>query len=148
MRNRTIVTGSAAAVVIAVALGSLSLSAQSQGVKPAAPASSAPAAQEFTLLKGVKAVPMASSELAVVKGLHVHFFTPSKNIVDTPFGPVQGIHLAGDVKTENNWSSAWGGSDGVPVAPSYKGLCVATGLSGPGGGIVSIPQGYQQCPQP
>lgn len=143
MCNRRMAAALAVAILMAIGLGSMSLSAQSPGDKPSAPAN-----QDFALLKGVKAVPMAPVELKAVKGLHVHFFTPSQNITDTPFGPVQGIHLAGDVKTMNNWSSAWGGSDGVPVAPSYKGLCVATGLSGPGGGIVSIPQGYQQCPTP
>jgi hypothetical protein len=65
---------------------------------------------------------MSSRELDAVKGLHVHFFTDSKNVVDTPFGPVEGIHLAGDVKTENNWSDLFGQGD---VAPSYRGLCKA-----------------------
>ncbi len=147
MRRHAIVSGSVVAAIMAVVLGPMSLAAQSQGVKPSTPVTVS-AGQEFALLKGVKALPMASSELEAVKGLHVHFFTPSKNIADTPFGPTQGIHFAGDVKTQNNWSNAWGGSDGVAVAPSYKGLCVATGLSGPGGGIVSIPQGHQQCPLP
>jgi hypothetical protein len=117
--------------------------AQSGDEKPA-PA----AVTQFKALRNVHVVPMASVEMEAVKGLHVHFFTPSKNVVETPFGPMEGIHLAGDVKTENNWSSDWGGSDGVAVAPSYKGLCTATGLSGPGTGIVSMPQGYQQCPLP
>lgn len=146
MRSRTLVTGSVVALAMAVALGS-SVSAQSDGVKVSSPTPS-PAVQDFAVLERVQAAPMTSSELDAVKGLHVHFFTPSKNVVDTPFGPLEGIHLAGDIKTENNWSNEWGGSDGVAVAPSYKGLCVATGLSGPGGGIVSIPQGYLECPMP
>jgi hypothetical protein len=77
---------------------------------------SAPASRLATL-KGVKAVPMSSRELDTVKGLHVHFITVSNGKV----------HLAGDIKTENNWSNEWGGSDGHAVAPSYHGLCVAHG---------------------
>ena len=68
-------------------------------------------------LKAVKAAPMSSSELGTVKGLHVHFITVSNGK----------LHLAGDVKTENNWSNEWGGSDGHAVAPSYHGLCTAHG---------------------
>lgn len=76
---------------------------------------SAPAT--FAALKGVTAAPMSSTELKAVKGQHVHFITIKNGK----------LHLAGDVKTENNWSNAWGGSDGMPVAPSYHGLCVAHG---------------------
>jgi hypothetical protein len=89
------------------------------------------------------AVPMAASELEAVKGEHVHFVSPSQNTQN--FG-VPGLQLAGDVKTENNWSNEWGGSDGMPVAPSYKGLCVATGLSGTGNSVLFIPGGEMQCP--
>lgn len=97
-------------------------------------AGSVSAAEEFATLKGVDAAPMAASELENVKGMHVHFR-------DAGNGK---IHLAGRLD-EKNWSSEWGGSDGLPVAPSYKGLCVAAGLSGPGNGI-SIPGGQVQCP--
>lgn len=106
-------------------------------------AGSASAADDFATLKGVKAAPMAASELEAVKGQHVHFVTPSKN---TQHFGVEGLQLAGDVKTENNWSNDWGGSDGMPVAPSYHGLCVATGLSGPGNSVIFIPGGAFQCP--
>ena len=97
----------------------------------------APAPTQFAALKGVKAVPMSSSELKAVKGQHVHFITISNGK----------LHLAGDVKTENNWSNAWGGTDGQPVAPSYHGLCVAHG-----NGSIFIPTGppgtpvTRQCP--
>lgn len=79
-------------------------------------ADTAPAPQLATL-KDITAVPMSSNELKAVKGLHVHFVTISNGK----------LHLAGDVKTENNWSNEWGGTDGVAVAPSYKGLCKAHG---------------------
>ena len=90
---------------------------------------SAPA--KFTALKGIKAAPMSSTELEAVKGLHVHFVTISNGK----------LHLAGDVKTENNWSNEWGGTDGQPVAPSYKGLCVAHG-----NGSIFIPTGPPGTP--
>lgn len=86
---------------------------------------------QFAALKGVKAAPMAPSELKAVKGLHVHFVTISNGK----------LHLAGDVKTENNWSNAWGGTDGQPVAPSYHGLCVAHG-----NGSIFIPTGPPGTP--
>ena len=119
---------SAALTVVALAAAPVLVSASDKAV----PAKDGKAVQkttvekasstQFATLKGVKAVPMAAKELDAVKGLHVHFFTPSKNVVDTPFGPVEGIHLAGDVKTENNWSNLYGQGD---VANSYHGLCKA-----------------------
>ena len=143
MRTRSTTTRSVVAFAVALACVSPTLQAQSGDEKPA-PAT----VTQFKALRNVHVVPMASAEMEAVKGLHVHFFTPSKNVVDTPFGSIEGIHLAGDVKTRNNWSAEWGGSDGIPVAPSYKGLCMATGLSGPSAGIVSIPEGYAECPLP
>jgi hypothetical protein len=89
------------------------------------------AASSLATLKGVKAVPMSSRELDTVKGLHVHFITVSNGKV----------HLAGDVKTENNWSNEWGGSDGHAVAPSYHGLCTAHG-----NGSIFIPTNFPGTP--
>ena len=86
---------------------------------------------QFAALKGVKAVALSSSELKAVKGQHVHFITINNGK----------LHLAGDVKTENNWSNEWGGSDGNPVAPSYHGLCVAQG-----NGSIFIPTGPPGTP--
>jgi hypothetical protein len=86
---------------------------------------------KFSALKDVKAVPMSSTELKAVKGQHVHFITISNGK----------LHLAGDIKTENNWSNEWGGTDGQPVAPSYKGLCVAHG-----NGSIFIPTGPPGTP--
>jgi hypothetical protein len=98
--------------------------------KKAAPAVSA-ASGQFAALKGINTVPMTSSELTAVKGQHVHFVTISNGK----------LHLAGDIKTENNWSNEWGGSDGKPVAPSYHGLCVAHG-----NGQIFIPTGPPGTP--
>ena len=88
-------------------------------------------ANQLTAVKGIRAVPMSASELKAVKGQHVHFITISNGK----------LHLAGDVKTENNWSNEWGGSDGKPVAPSYHGLCVAHG-----NGQIFIPTGPPGTP--
>ena len=71
------------------------------------------------------------SALLSVDDLHVHFVTISNGK----------LHLAGDVKTENNWSNEWGGTDGHVVAPSYKGLCVAHG-----NGSIFIPTGPPGTP--
>ena len=99
--------------------------------QPVASKDNVASADQFTAMKGVKAAPMSSSELKAVKGQHVHFITISNGK----------LHLAGDVKTENNWSNEWGGSDGKPVAPSYHGLCVAHG-----NGQIFIPTGPPGTP--
>jgi len=112
---------SAALAVVALAAAPVLLSASEK----AAPAKNDKAVQGATLekapsptfaaLKGVKATPMSSRELADVKGQHVHFWNPGAPFPGEP-------HLAGDVKTENNWSNLYGQGD---VAPSYHGLCNA-----------------------
>ena len=87
--------------------------------------------RQFATLKGVKAVPMAAKELKAVKGQHVHFWNPG-----APF-PFEEPHLAGNVKTEKNWSNLYGQGD---VANSYHGLCNAASngssaiFINPGGG--------------
>jgi hypothetical protein len=160
MRIARLASASIAAIGLAVTVGSVSVLGQSgtlDGVKAVQVASvelvspSAPVTLEnvtavttasresvftsaqFATLKGVKALPMTSKELDAVKGLHVHFLDGNG-----------GFHLAGNPEHQNNWENL-GGSDGKPVAPSYHGLCVAAGLSGPGGGI-SIPGGALECP--
>ena len=139
MRLACLATGAALALGMLVSAGSASLLAES----PAAASRTATAvtvvtspASTMSTLKGVKAVPMASGELDAVKGLHVHF-------QDAGGGKT---HLAGDVKTQNNWQNL-GGTDPAPVAPSYHGLCVAAGFSGNGAGAITIvPGGASQCP--
>ena len=108
---------SASVIAVALATAPVLLSASDNAV----PQGNGKAAQsesttQFAALKGVKAAPMASSELKAVKGLHVHFITINNGK----------IHFAGN-PFEHNWSNEWGGTDGVAVAPSYKGLCVAHG---------------------
>lgn len=118
---------SGAVAAVALALVPVVVSASDEGASPRDTVST-PSAQttQFTALKSVKAVPMSSKQLGAVKGQHVHFITLSNGK----------LHLAGDIKTENNWSNAWGGSDGQPVAPSYHGLCKAHG-----NGSIFIPTG-------
>ena len=120
-----LVSGALAAVALAVAPVVVSASDKSGSPGDTSPAPSAQTTQ-FAALNSVKAVPMSSNELKTVKGQHVHFITLSNGK----------LHLAGDVKTENNWSNEWGGSDGQPVAPSYHGLCKAHG-----NGSILIPTG-------
>lgn len=123
---------SASVIAVALATAPVLLSASDNAVPQGnGKAVQSESATQFAALKGVKAAPMASSELKAVKGLHVHFITTSNGK----------LHLAGDVKTENNWSNEWGGTDGVPVAPSYKGLCVAHG-----NGSIFIPTGPPGTP--
>jgi hypothetical protein len=126
MRIARLVVVSLAVVTVATAPTLLSASekASPAGAVAAAPEKAERAAppSRFATLKGIDAVPMSSSELKAVKGQHVHFLDP-KNGFDK-------VHLAGDVKTENNWSNEWGGTDGAPVAPSYNGLCVSHSVGG------------------
>lgn len=123
---------SASVIAVALATAPVLLSASDNAVPQGnGKAVQSESATQFAALKGVKAAPMASSELKAVKGLHVHFITTSNGK----------LHLAGDVKTENNWSNEWGGTDGMPVAPSYKGLCVAHG-----NGSIFIPTGPPGTP--
>ena len=93
------------------------------------------AADTFATLDGVKATPMAASELGTVKGMHVHFVNRNGG------SPQGGPHIAGRLD-EKNWYFN-GSPDGELVAPSYHGLCVAAGT--PSG--IRIPSmGASQCP--
>ena len=138
---RRLASASLAALTLAIAPAVLSASdratePRNQPIAVQETPSTASAGQ-FAALKGVKAVPMAADELKAIKGQHVHFITIKNGKV----------HLAGDIKTENNWSNEWGGTDGALVAPSYHGLCVAHGNgsifipTGPTGSPVTL-----QCP--
>ena len=111
--TRALVALVAVALAIAPALLSADDKAAKEGTKVVRPA---PAA-EFTALNGVKKVQLTPAQMDAIKGQHVHFVTLSN----------EKLHLAGDIKTENNWSNEWGGTDGMPVAPSYHGLCTAHG---------------------
>ena len=139
------------AAAAAISIGSVSISGQgplsdgaTTGANDAASRQTTAAVAKpgaFAALKGIKATPMTATELDAVKGMHVHFIVePSQN---DQYG-LEGLHLAGDVKTENNWQNL-GGTDPAPVAPSYHGLCVAVGTSS----VISIPYNPAvgtQCP--
>ena len=77
---------------------------------------------------------MAAKELDAVKGQHVHFLDAAG-----------GFHLAGNPEKQlDNWLDLGGGE---LVAPSYHGICVAAGFSGPAAGKISIPPpNTNQCP--
>ena len=126
---RIAMLATAGAIAFAFSIGSVSAADQIATPK------------QFSTLNGVKAVPMSSSELKAVKGQHVHFFVNSQN---DQFG-VTGLHLAGDIKTENNWKNL-GGTDPEPVAPSYHGLCVASGTGTSPIFIPFNPAAGTQCP--
>jgi hypothetical protein len=125
MRVRTLPSTSIA-VALAVTIGSVTMFGQSPtpaAVKPVAvveSSKSVPASQPFATLAGVKAVPMASGELAKVKGLHIHFTTPGNNTT-SPFGASpQGWHFVNH--TENNLGN---GQAPAGAGPGYSGLCGA-----------------------
>jgi hypothetical protein len=122
---------SASLTAALLAAAPVMLSASDDAVTSKNSKSAQSARSQFAVLKGIKAAPMSSTELKAVKGLHVHFITISNGK----------LHLAGDIKTENNWSNEWGGSDGHVVAPSYHGLCVAHG-----NGSIFIPTGPPGTP--
>ena len=137
MRTTTRALVALTAVALAIAPALLSASDRDSTPKDTPKVvRTAPAAGQFTALNGVKKVLLTPREMDAIKGQHVHFVTVSN----------EKLHLAGDIKTENNWSNEWGGTDGVAVAPSYHGLCKAHG-----NGSIFIPTRgaiTTECPGP
>ena len=136
MRFTTLVSASVVAIALAATMNTVSAADKSKtdNVKavPTASRTQPAATNQFSTLKGVKAAPMSSRELVAVKGRHVHFLDGNG-----------GFHLAGNPEKQmNNWQNL-GGSDGLPVAPSYHGLCVAQGV---GTGGISSPGAGVECP--
>lgn len=87
---------------------------------------------EFETLKNLKPVEMTAEELGEVKGMHIHFLDANG-----------GFHIAGNPGNKGIGTGNWylnGSPDGLPVHPSYHGLCVA--------GPIAIPTGPNpsQCP--
>ena len=73
---------SGAVAAIALAIVPVVVSASDKGTSPRETVSTpSPQTTQFTALKSVKAVPMSSSELKEVKGLHFHFLTPAGKIL-------------------------------------------------------------------
>ena len=111
-------------VVIALALtvGSVATYGQSpapDGVQTTALKATPPSGTLATL-NGIKAVPMAARELDAVKGLHIHFTTPSQNAGHPQVAPDTGWHFVNH--TENNL----GNGQAKPTSgPGYSGLCGA-----------------------
>ena len=138
---RIVTSGLAAFVAAALVAAPVLLSASDESVPskdrkvaPSATIEKAPFTQ-FATLKNVKATPMSSSELAVIKGAHVHFIEPGNGFSK--------FHEAGNPENQGIGVGNWydnGSADGGLVSPSYHGLCVA--------GPISIPTfgGPSQCP--
>ena len=117
---RIAMLASAGAIVLAFTIGSVS------------------AADQFTTLKGVKAIPMSPGELSAVKGMDHHFTVtnPGTNGLPVEHETVQHQEEIGPGTKGKNFVNITF-SDGVTrlVAPSYKGLMKACGngtIDGPG----------------
>ena len=95
--------------------------------------------QGFAALKGVKAVPMAVSELKEVKGMHVHMLDANGgfHLTSSLMALIKAGVVTPNTFTEHNWYLN-GSPDGEPVHPSYHGLCVAD--------PILIPAVPSQCP--
>ncbi|HET9372947.1 MAG TPA: hypothetical protein VFO19_21950 [Vicinamibacterales bacterium] len=121
MRASQFVSGFVAAIAIAFTAGTVTAFAQSEAPKDVKPAK----ASTLAALKSAAAVPMEQAELRTVKGLHIHFTTPSANEGHPLVEPTTGWHFVNH--TENNL----GKGQALPIAgPGYSGLCGAALLSG------------------
>ena len=113
---------------MAMAVAPVMLSASDSATKPKS--EKVPVAK-FAALKDVKAVPMSSSELKEVKGLHFHFTTPSDKILLVNIQ--QGLDTTPPTPTPNPDPSS---TFPFIVGKGYRGLCGAAlnavGLSIPG----------------
>ena len=87
---------------------------------------SASAADELATLNGVKATPMAASELDAVKGLHIHGINPHGKLI-----------LLGGPRRYDNGSEEAANGEMFSVHNGYHGFCVAGPIGvppiGPGG---------------
>lgn len=89
-------------------------------VKASIESTAAPAT--FATLRGVNAVPMATTELKAVKGAHAHFLTvKAKNVFDG----IPGFHVV-NRNNLDNWLDL---GNGEIVGPGYHGLCGAALLA-------------------
>ena len=112
----------ATSIAIALAVGSVAASGQSPApAGKSVTAVESSASQPFATLAGVKAAPMASAELDKVKGLHIHFTTPSANVNPGAPGGAEGWHFV----NSNNDSNFGNGHVPAGSGPGYNGLCGA-----------------------
>ena len=145
MRITRIVSASVFALLLAARIGSVSASDKPVKVDvnkevPKASEKTAPASSQFTVLKGVKAVEMASTELEAVKGLHIHVAVGDPSVTcpgpscipnlvvpnaSENAAPHDGIvHLVNHKENNLGKGNAPAGS-----GPGYSGLCGAALLS-------------------
>lgn len=116
----TRLASAAAAVALAMTLASAPLSGQSAADKTSGVVAKQAATNVTKLLTlgNAKAVPMSSSQMQAVKGLHIHFTTPSQNTGH----PHEGPQLPGWHQVNHH---THGGPPGSPSGPGYHGLCGA-----------------------
>lgn len=119
---------SGAVAAVALALVPVVVSASDKGASTDNVSTPSAQATQFTALKSVKAVPMSSSDLKAVKGLHFHFTTPADKLL---LVNVQKGHDGFD-PTPNPDSSS---TAPFIVGKGYRGLCGAA-LNSP---ALSIP---------
>jgi hypothetical protein len=121
MRKAVFAMGLIAAVFMAGSVAVLAQSGPTKEAKKEGPAK----AVTFATLSGVKAQPMAPRELSAVKGLHIHFTTPSSNAGHPLVDPATGWHFVN--QTQNNLGN---GQAPAGAGPGYSGLCGAALKSG------------------
>ena len=126
MRIRSFIAATGVAVALAFTFGSISTYAQQAKTASVKIEQPTPAASgTFAALKGVKAEPMAAPELAKVKGLDIHFTTPSNNAGHPHVAGTTGWHFVNH--TKNNLGN---GQASAIAGPGYSGLCGAALMSG------------------
>lgn len=124
MHATKFVSGLVVTIAIAFTAGTITVFGQSSTPKDVKPAPAKSTSSTLATLGSVKAVPMAPRELGVVKGLHIHFTTPSANAGHPLVEPLTGWHFVNH--TENNLGK---GQAPAGAGPGYAGLCGAALLS-------------------
>lgn len=121
MHVRTLSAGLAVVIGLAFTAGSVTAFAQADG-----PDKAKGADKKVTLstLRGVQAAPIAEEELDKVKGLSIHFTTPSQNAGHPLVDPRTGWHFVNFKENNLGKGQAPAGS-----GPGYSGLCGAAVLS-------------------
>jgi len=120
MRVTRFVSGLIVTIAMAFTMGSITTFGQSDNTKDTKAAPAKSTSSTFATLSGVKAQPMAPRELDAVKGLHIHFTTPSANDGHPQVAPLPGFHFVNH--QENNLGN---GQAPAGSGPGYSGLCGA-----------------------
>jgi hypothetical protein len=127
MRLKALVAALSVAVGVAFTAGSVAVSAQagSSDRDKADAQKSVSTPSRLATLDGVKAVRMDPRDMEAVKGLHIHFTTPSQNDGHPLVDDATGWHFVNH--RENNL----GNGQALSISgPGYSGLCGAALVSG------------------